>query len=126
MNEGVLLIVLVILGPVVVALVEAAKLLAKTKLGEALTGDVKLKVALITAGVVGVIAAMLSGQVNIVGIISEVVVLIKNPPGPWEFLPALAAVFSEVAMAIGVVVAISQGVYAVLRERLKKSGWLAA
>lgn len=126
MNEGVLLIVLVILGPVVVALVEATKLLAKTKLGGALTSDVKLKVALITAGIVGVVAALLSGQVNVVGIISEVVVLIENPPGFWEFFPALAETFSEVAMAVGIVVAISQGVYAMLRKRLKNAGWLAA
>lgn len=126
MNEGILLIVSVLLGPVVTALVEATKLLAKTKLGESLTGNVKLKVALVTSFVVGAIATVVTGAVNPVAITQEIVALVYSDIGFWAFFPAMAVILKDVALVVAVVTAVSQGVYALLEKRLKEAGWLAA
>ena len=126
MSEGVLVVVSMLMGTVSTALVEVSKLIAKTKLGQALTGDVKLKAALVIAAIMAVVALLVTGELQVESIIVDVVALIQNPPGFWAFFPALGAIFSEIATAVGVVVAVSQGVYALLRKKLKEASWLAA
>ena len=126
MSDGVLVLVSMLLGPIVLALVEATKLIALVGFDKELTGDVKLKTALVISAIVAVVALLAAGEVDVPGIITDVMVLIQDPPGFWALFPAVAEIFNELATAIGVVVATSQGVYALLRKKLKEASWLAA
>ena len=126
MDSGTLLIVGLVLGPVVFALMEATKLLVKTKLGAELKSGVKLKVTLIAAGFIGTVAALASGQVDVVPLIAEVRGLFTDTPDAWALFGAVKDVAGSILAAVGSVVAVSQAVYAMLRSRLKEVGWLAA
>lgn len=125
MSDGVFLIVSVILGAVVTALVEVTKLIAKTKLGQKLTSDVKLKAALISSFVIGTVAMLVAGELDLAGLFTTVANVFREPPTFWMLFPALANILKEVLMAVGAIQLVSQAVYAALKKKLKEVGWLA-
>ena len=125
MNNGTMMVVMVLLSPVVVALLEATKLLG-ARFDWNLSGPGKLKLTLIVSFVIGTVAALSSGELSITGIIQDIMALVARPPGFFEFFPALAAIFSEIATAVGTVTVVSQAVYALLKKQLYDSGWLSA
>lgn len=125
MSDAVRFLVLLMLGPIVTALVEAAKLLVLAGWDKELTGTVKLRVALITSFIVATTALLVTGEINLATILRQTIDLFRHLPGFWELFPALAAIFKEWATAVGLVIAVGQVVYALLKEKLKEIGWLA-
>jgi len=125
MSNGTMVIVLALLGPVVVMLVEVTKFLA-AKFDWKLSGAGKLKTMLVISVLVGIVAAMSSGELTVTDLIRDVMDLIASPPGFFEFFPALVGIFDGFATAIGIIVAVSQATYALMKKRLDDSNWLAS
>jgi len=121
MNDNTLKIVLVALGIVAFLLIEGFKLIAKV-LGYDIASNTKLKVALVISIVLGTIAGISSGQLQLTPLVEAV----KNlPTEPGALIAALGILLKDLITFAGVVQAISQSVYAMLKEKLKENASLS-
>ena len=121
MNEATLGLVMMILGVVAFLLVEGYKAIAKWT-GKELDSALKLKVTLVVSFIVGTLAAISSGELDIVPLIEAVKSL---PSEPLQLLNSLFVLVKQLATFAGSIAAIGQAVYALLKGKMEKGGWLS-
>ena len=117
-------VIMLLVGPVVVILVEFVKLLALVGGGSYFTEKGKVAVMFIVSWIVAFVALLVSGKLGLNSIVTNIVAL-RGLSG-FELFRALSNIVNEVTVAGGVVVASSQAVYTLFKERLKNSGYFGA
>ena len=116
MNDATFNLVLMTLGPVAFLLIEGFKIISKAQ-GKTLTSTVKLQVTLVVSFLLGTIAGLASGQLDLGPILDGIGALSAGEPA--ALFSAIWTLIQNMIVFTGVVTTLGQATYRILKERLK-------